>query len=289
MSNKINYNRPTKCGHEGYYSLDMCRSCYEKKLKENNKEYAIRQKENCKKWTESHTEEKREYDKKYREGITTEQKRETTLKSRYGITQIEYKELSAKQNHKCALCEISQEELDYLLVIDHDHLTRKIRGLLCRRCNLWIGFFDVDKNILKKAIEYLFNNKSIPNTSYYPGKPTGFKKGSYEFRRARSLRYNYKIDTEDYEKILKEQNNLCAICSEYKYKLVIDHNHQTEAVRGLLCHKCNLMVGFLELKPGIIDIIEKYLNGEFGLQIPTCKNRKDVSNWIKEKNNDQKI
>ena len=78
------------------------------------------------------------------------------------------------------------------------------------------------------------------------------------------------------------QNNLCAICKEPKNDLCVDHNHETGAVRGLLCCGCNIRVGFLELKSGIIDRIKAYLNGKFELQESTCKNRKDISPWLKK-------
>ena len=47
--------------------------------------------------------------------------------------------------------------------------------------------------------------------------------------------------------MLQEQNNSCAICginqSETVRKLSVDHNHETNQVRGLLCNACNLGLG----------------------------------------------
>lgn len=39
--------------------------------------------------------------------------------------------------------------------VDHDHNTNKIRGLLCSRCNMGLGFFDDSIEGLTKAINYL--------------------------------------------------------------------------------------------------------------------------------------
>lgn len=66
----------------------------------------------------------------------------------------------------------------------------------------------------------------------------------------------------DYEKMFKKQKGLCAICrtdkkSKFGY-LVIDHNHSNEKIRGLLCFKCNMILGFLENKK-VLKAALKYL------------------------------
>ncbi|WP_225102842.1 endonuclease domain-containing protein [Streptomyces sp. CoH27] len=39
--------------------------------------------------------------------------------------------------------------------VDHCHRTSKVRGLLCRACNLGIGHFDDNLDVLRNAIVYL--------------------------------------------------------------------------------------------------------------------------------------
>lgn len=62
----------------------------------------------------------------------------------------------------------------------------------------------------------------------------------------------YGITPEDYERMAKEQNNCCAICSQpvenltKRDKLCIDHDHKTGKVRGLLCGGCNAHLAVLE-------------------------------------------
>ena len=56
------------------------------------------------------------------------------------------------------------------------------------------------------------------------------------------------ITLKDYEDMLKVQGSLCAICSygiEGK-NCHVDHNHRTGKVRGLLCSKCNTMLGYAD-------------------------------------------
>ena len=72
-----------------------------------------------------------------------------------------YEELLEKQNNACAICGISAEEIGRKLVVDHNHETLKIRGLLCWRCNSGLGFFKDNQTYLAMAIEYLVNNDEI--------------------------------------------------------------------------------------------------------------------------------
>lgn len=62
----------------------------------------------------------------------------------------------------------------------------------------------------------------------------------------------------DVDKLLSEQNGVCAICKE-EVKLCIDHNHETGKVRGLLCQKCNAGVGMLRESLTIVLAVYDYL------------------------------
>ncbi|WP_087886633.1 endonuclease VII domain-containing protein [Streptomyces alboflavus] len=58
-------------------------------------------------------------------------------------------------------------------------------------------------------------------------------------RDARVLK-TYGLSSDDYARILKFQNGRCAICGETRRaNLAVDHCHKTNAVRGLLCARCN--------------------------------------------------
>lgn len=65
----------------------------------------------------------------------------------YGLTWEQATELRARTH--CEICG-SEARLD----IDHDHETGRVRGVLCRRCNLGLGFLEND-NFLTKAVAYL--------------------------------------------------------------------------------------------------------------------------------------
>jgi hypothetical protein len=82
---------------------------------------------------------------------------------RYGITNEQFEALLELQKYRCAICEIHQNELpnkQKILYIDHDHKTGKVRGLLCPKCNSFIGYLDKD-NHLDKALQYLKDANAI--------------------------------------------------------------------------------------------------------------------------------
>lgn len=88
--------------------------------------------------------------------------RRRRIKHRYGITQEEYEVIALEQNYKCAICkrEDSAWKGDYM-AIDHDHATGKVRGLLCGECNVGLGKFDDNFDILYNALLYLSKNTNV--------------------------------------------------------------------------------------------------------------------------------
>jgi dCMP deaminase len=63
-----------------------------------------------------------------------------------------------------------------------------------------------------------------------------------------TLKNVYGISMDDYNKLLKIQGNLCAICKgpqQRDQNFCVDHCHKTGKIRGLLCHKCNKALGLL--------------------------------------------
>ena len=69
---------------------------------------------------------------------------------RYGLTIEDFNLLAKSQNNKCAIC-----KTDSKLFVDHDHVTKKVRGLLCHHCNSMLGLVKDSPQILERAIHYL--------------------------------------------------------------------------------------------------------------------------------------
>lgn len=93
-----------------------------------------RDKESRKRWREKHRAE------------ILEKKRQ----ARYGLSPEAYAQLWKSQGGLCAICLTVPPEH-----VDHDHATGEIRGLLCQRCNMALGLFKDDTEILERAIFYL--------------------------------------------------------------------------------------------------------------------------------------
>jgi len=88
------------------------------------------------------------YNKAYKQRKTEELK-QYRLEKRYGLSTTEYQEMAEATPH-CPICG-SEEPL----VIDHDHSTGKVRGLICQPCNKGLGFFRDNIESMKNAIAYL--------------------------------------------------------------------------------------------------------------------------------------
>lgn len=61
--------------------------------------------------------------------------RDSRLRRRYGITLIDYNKMLDEQGYKCAICGAKHADYKYGLVVDHNHRTGRVRGLLCSYCN----------------------------------------------------------------------------------------------------------------------------------------------------------
>lgn len=82
-----------------------------------------------------------------------------------------------------------------------------------------------------------------------------------QYRRMKILE-RYGMTHADYDKLLRKQNGVCAICEEYPKKgknLHIDHDHKTGFVRGLLCFRCNFGLSYFDKGQSIIENLHRYI------------------------------
>lgn len=106
----------------------------------------------------THKDDKRKYDKEYRMKNMERKKylgRLGHLKRKFGLSLDDYNSLFESQEGRCAICGRHQSELKRSLYVDHDHTTKKVRGLLCYNCNSLLGHAKDSITNLHRAIEYL--------------------------------------------------------------------------------------------------------------------------------------
>jgi hypothetical protein len=80
--------------------------------------------------------------------------RQRALRTKFGIDIAAYDRLMELQRGVCAVCEQTCST-GKRLAVDHDHVTGKVRGLLCRRCNAALGMFGDVPEMVEKAALYL--------------------------------------------------------------------------------------------------------------------------------------
>jgi len=105
---------------------------------------------------------------------------------------------------------------------------------------------------LKELTEFYKNKSGKLGVHHYCKLCNSIQKhNSYNYEKAKGLflKYKYGITKDKVEEMFLNQNKKCKICNTKYNKvsqhrgLYIDHNHKNGAVRGLLCNKCNKLLG----------------------------------------------
>lgn len=144
---------------------------------------------------------------------------------------------------------------------------------VCLKCN---ATFEVQKSASNLyCSRECFNTRNIKDgKKYCPccgvfkelkefGKSSGYcKKCKTKQSREYILQKKFGLSESQYNIAVKSQSGKCLICKS-ETKLVIDHNHNTGEVRGLLCNSCNTGIGLLKDNPKILESAIEYLN-KFG-------------------------
>jgi hypothetical protein len=79
--------------------------------------------------------------------------------------------------------------------------------------------------------------------------------------REKRLMRRYGLRLGEYEQLFASQGGVCAICGNAPAKgvLCVDHSHTTGEVRGLLCHKCNRLLGLFNEQIQVLESAIRYL------------------------------
>ena len=130
-------------------------------------------------------------------------------------------------NIKCRLCKKTKQ------ISEYDSFRGKLNKS-CRDCriknNQWYAQ-DLDGRKTKAKERYQQIKNKIA-----------------KYRSDLRLDRKYSLTREQWDIMLKQQNNQCLICQRdfSDIKPCVDHNHKTEKVRALLCRRCNLDLQVVE-------------------------------------------
>jgi Recombination endonuclease VII len=86
----------------------------------------------------------------------------------YRITPDDYEEMYQRQQGRCAICGVPKERWEpapvkdrpRFLVVDHNHSSKEVRGLLCTQCNIGVGQFKENPAIMYAAAAYLASQET---------------------------------------------------------------------------------------------------------------------------------
>lgn len=127
----------------------------------------------------------RDYNRANRKPLTEQQKKEAVerqrkryranpeahknwnIKNKYGITREQYDEILSGQDGRCPICK-TDDPGGKGWCVDHDHSCcaggsscgKCVRGILCNRCNMGLGYFQDSVDVLSSAIRYLIGGKN---------------------------------------------------------------------------------------------------------------------------------
>ena len=145
----------------------------------------------------------------------------------------------------------------------------------CKKCekDLPLCFFGNSK-VSKDGLDYscLKCMATYKKQNYYSLKekdPTHYKRRDRKYR----LKSVYGMTPEQYEAMAEHQFHRCAVCGDYETRLGrgdgilnlnVDHDHKTGEIRGLLCNRCNRVLGMVEDDLTILSEMKNYLGDRNG-------------------------
>ncbi len=135
----------------------------------------------------------------------------------------------------CSKCKKEKSLEDFSI----DHFTRIGRRSHCKKC--------CNKTARKR---YWKNPKKARTDAKNRYKNRNLQKTKKRYRK-KDLKKKFGITIGKYDEMFENQNGVCAICNKPETairqglpaNLAIDHDHQTGQIRGLLCARCNTMIG----------------------------------------------
>lgn len=172
------------------------------------------------------------------------------LEKTYGLSKDQYLKMMYTQDQRCAICRCQFQALvvsnstKITPNVDHTHGSNPVtvRGILCRRCNIGLGKFKDDSELVNKASIYL--DRDLSELSLYISQ---IPEEKFTTRRNWSDNARLKrvcgIHLTAFRKLIQECSSRCYICKVKDDQICADHSHKSGQFRGLLCDSCNTGLG----------------------------------------------
>lgn len=133
-----------------------------------------------------------------------------------------------------------------------------LRGFICHDCT------KENKRAYYAAKPEKYRAISAAYAKANPDKLKAYQERTKPRRRRKNLMKKYGITIEQFNEMFERQGRCCAICKSPtanagRYGWHTDHCHETNKVRGILCHGCNVGIGNLRHSPQFLRAAAQYL------------------------------
>jgi len=152
-----------------------------------------------------------------------------------------------------------------------------VKKRICSKCGIEKPeskkFFDFisQRNYKGFAARCVECRKKQHSKNYHAHKKPGtrtYNKRGFHQNDEYQLLYKYGMSIEDFKALKRKQGSRCALCGTKGKRLVVDHDHATDKVRGLLCYACNSGLGLLGDTISAIRAALDYLNAVASVEQP---------------------
>lgn len=138
-----------------------------------------------------------------------------------------------------------------------------------RKCKLCNRAFQAARKVEKKAYDQRYREI---HSERLKASDRARHAADPESARLYKLKKTFGLSSEDEQRILKDQNQVCAVCLQPEWVVVrgkikhlaVDHNHHTGKVRGFLCNNCNRALGMLDENENTLTNLIAYLQKHRG-------------------------
>lgn len=168
------------------------------------------------------------------------------------------------------MCRRCLQTKDYL-EFHKNKQTKDGYAVYCKPCKS-----SLDKDWIKSRPDQIEKRKTrskkwqADNPARYKESIKNWKKQNQEQKwildKKSHLWTHYKMTIDEFQNKFNSQNGKCLICNKEK-RLVVDHNHKCcsskttcgKCTRGLLCHTCNTLVGYIETHQELLQKVDNYI------------------------------